>query len=198
VPSGRRAVGPAGVRTGLPTGVSGARPGTWDAGGMPDRSVPRDPTDAPAHAERLWLGPLGWACVAGFAAVMGVALWPVGVVPALVAAVGVLLVGIAVGVALATPVRVADGELRAGSAHLPLDLVGEVRALDAPATRAELGPALDARAHLCLRAWARTAVRLEVLDPADPTPYWVVSTRRPERLAAAITAGRTRPAARDA
>jgi hypothetical protein len=31
----------------------------------------------------------------------------------------------------------------------------------------------------------------------DPTPYWVVSTRHPERLAAAITAGRGRPATRD-
>jgi hypothetical protein len=50
---------------------------------------------------------------------------------------------------------------------------------------------------VCLRAWARTAVRVEVLDPADPTPYWLVSTRRPDELAAAIAAGRTRPAARD-
>jgi len=30
------------------------------------------------------------------------------------------------------------------------------------------------------------AVRLEILDPDDPTPYWVVSTRRPDRLIAAI------------
>jgi hypothetical protein len=29
-------------------------------------------------------------------------------------------------------------------------------------------------------------VRIEVLDPDDPTPYWVVSTRHPERLIAAL------------
>ena len=53
--------------------------------------------------------------------------------------------------------------------------------------------ALDARAHVCLRAWARTAVRVEVVDPADPTPYWLVSTRHPARLAAAIGRRAHRP-----
>lgn len=33
-----------------------------------------------------------------------------------------------------------------------------------------------------------TAVRVEVLDPEDPTPYWVVSTRRPMELAASLEA----------
>ncbi len=172
---------------------------------MPDSTAPRraagrdaaGPASAPAHTERLWPGPLGWVGVAGFALVMVIALWPVGATPALVAGGVVLLVGLGVAVALATPVRVADGELWAGSAHLPLAVAGDVRPLDVAATRTELGPALDARAHVCLRAWARTAVRGEVRDPADPTPYWLVSTRRPADLAAAITAGRTRPAARD-
>jgi len=172
---------------------------------MPDRPPPSSPSSSPSsgspapasaagatgYAERLWLGPLGWASVVGFAVVMAIALWPVGAVPAVAAAAVVLVVGIAVAVALATPVRVAGGELHAGSAHLPLDVVGEVRELDAAATRAELGPVLDARAHVCLRAWARTAVRVEVVDPADPTPYWLVSTRHPARLAAAIGSGRT-------
>jgi hypothetical protein len=29
-------------------------------------------------------------------------------------------------------------------------------------------------------------VRVPLLDPADPAPYWVVSTRHPEALAAAL------------
>jgi hypothetical protein len=29
-------------------------------------------------------------------------------------------------------------------------------------------------------------VRLEVTDPADPTPYWVFSVREPDRLLAAL------------
>jgi hypothetical protein len=33
-------------------------------------------------------------------------------------------------------------------------------------------------------------VRVEVSDAADPVPYWLVSTRRPQRLAAALQAAR--------
>jgi hypothetical protein len=155
-------------------------------------------TSAPAaYAERLWFGPVGWLSVLGGVAVAAIALYPVGTGAAAVGAVLALVVGAAAAWALATPVRVAGGELRAGPAHIPLELLGAPVALDAAATRAELGPRLDARAYVCLRAWARTAVRVQVVDPADPTPYWLVSTRRPGELAAAITAGRPRPAARD-
>ena len=156
------------------------------------------PTGTATHSERLWFGPLGWLGVVGFAGVLVIALYPVGVVPAVVAGVVTLAVGIAVAVGWATRVRVADGELWAGQAHLPLHLTGRVESLDAARTREELGPRLDARAYVCLRAWARTSVRVEVLDPADPTPYWLVSNRRPDELAAAVVAGRGRPATQDA
>ena len=48
------------------------------------------------------------------------------------------------------------------------------------------GPRLDARAYLCLRGWIPTGVRIALADPQDPTPYWLLSTRRPEALAAAL------------
>jgi Protein of unknown function (DUF3093) len=32
-----------------------------------------------------------------------------------------------------------------------------------------------------------TAVEITLADPADPVPYWLVSTRRPQQLAAALT-----------
>ena len=54
--------------------------------------------------------------------------------------------------------------------------------------RQELGPRLDARAYVCLRAWARTGVHVVLEDPQDPTPYWLVSTRRPQDLAQALRA----------
>jgi hypothetical protein len=158
-------------------------------GGMIDSAR----TSAPAaHAERLWFGPVGWLTVLGLAGIAWIALYPVGTGAAWVAAL-LALAGGAVGAwALATPVRVSGGELRAGPAHIPLELLGDPLPLDRAATREELGPRLDARAYVCLRAWARTAVRVPVLDPADPTPYWLVSTRHPQRLAAAVDAGRRR------
>ncbi|WP_298457005.1 DUF3093 domain-containing protein [uncultured Cellulomonas sp.] len=159
--------------------------------------VARPATPATTHDERLWFGPAGWVAVVAFALGAVVVLYPVGTTVAVTGGVVVLVVGLLVARAWATPVRVTDGELWAGSAHLPLAVVGEVTALDREATRAELGPRLDARAHVCLRAWARTAVRVELLDPQDPTPYWLVSTRHPAELAAAVAAGRDRPVARD-
>jgi hypothetical protein len=81
---------------------------------------------------------------------------------------------------------VSDGVLRAGSARIPVALLGPAQALDVAAMRHELGPGLDARAYVCLRAWARTGVRVALDDPADPTPYWLISTRRPQLLVEAL------------
>ena len=35
----------------------------------------------------------------------------------------------------------------------------------------------------------RTAVEITLDDPEDPVPYWLVSTRRPQQLAAALQGG---------
>ncbi|ROS30868.1 DUF3093 domain-containing protein [Cellulomonas sp. PhB150] len=147
------------------------------------------PGTAPAtHVffERLWLGPLGWFGVVALAGCLGVAALPVDALLALVVTVVATVALVALGLATTTTVSVTDGELLAGDAHIPLTLLGEVRELDADELRAELGPRLDARAHLCTRGWIHRAVRVELVDPADPTPYWIVSTRHPDALAAAL------------
>lgn len=81
---------------------------------------------------------------------------------------------------------VTDDELRAGNGRLPLGVVGEVRALDPQRTHLLLGPRLDPAAHLAIRGYVATAVQVRVDDPEDPVPYWLVSSRRPQRLAALI------------
>ncbi|WP_219417215.1 DUF3093 domain-containing protein [Pseudonocardia nigra] len=83
-------------------------------------------------------------------------------------------------------VRVADGELRVGDAALPLRYVGRVEVVAKADKQAALGPELDPAAFLMHRAWVGPVVRVEVTDPDDPTPYWVVSVREPERLLEAL------------
>ena len=83
-------------------------------------------------------------------------------------------------------VRVSDGVLRAGRAHIAVDLLGVPRWLDAEGTRRAMGVEADARAFLVTRPYLKRSVLLPVEDPRDPTPYWLVSTRNPERLAAAL------------
>jgi hypothetical protein len=86
-------------------------------------------------------------------------------------------------------IEVRDGELLAGAAHIGIDLLGPAESLDATATRRVAGPEADARAYLLLRPYLKESVRVPVLDPADPTPYWLLSTRRPHQLAAALGGG---------
>lgn len=95
-------------------------------------------------------------------------------------------------------VEVADGELRAGRAHIPLTLVGTPEPLDAMGTRRVAGVEADARAYLLLRPYLKQSVRVPILDPADPTPYWLVGSRRPKALAAAIAGTSVRDSSRKA
>lgn len=84
-------------------------------------------------------------------------------------------------------VRVQGGELRAGDAAIPLRHIGRVEVIrDRDARQVALGPDLDPAAHLLHRPWVRPVVRLEVLDPEDPTPYWVISVRDADGLVAAL------------
>src|SRR4051812_37691187 len=83
-------------------------------------------------------------------------------------------------------VSVRDGWLRAGRARIEAEHVGEVAALDAEETRRVAGPQADARAYLLLRPYLKRAVRVEITDPADPAPYWLVSSRHPDELAEAL------------
>lgn len=83
-------------------------------------------------------------------------------------------------------VVVADGELRAGRARIPLELLGPAEPLDKEETRRVHGVDADVRAFHVTRPYIHRSVRIPVEDPADPTPYWLVSTRHPQRLAEAL------------
>lgn len=147
---------------------------------------------APGFRERLVPGPGGFLAAAFAGVLVVVVLLPLS--PGAAWAAGALVaVGCAAGTVVAAPVvSVSDGVLRAGRAHVPVVLLGEVTVVaDRERRTAELGPHLDARAHVVLRSSIATAVRVALHDPQDPTPYWLVSTRRPEELAAAIRASRT-------
>lgn len=153
----------------------------------PDRPQAPDPSRPARFRERLSPGPGAWCGALGLGVIVAVALWPLAATASFVVGALVAAGTIVALVATAPVVAVDDGELRAGRAHAPLDALGEVTALGTPEEmRAALGPDLDARAYVCLRAWARTGVRVEVTDPTDPTPYWLLSTRRPDELAAAL------------
>jgi hypothetical protein len=149
------------------------------------------PTTVPPYRERLWPSP--WVFVAT-ALVIPAALLvflPISEYAGIVVAI-VLYAAVVVTLFATTPVvEVTDAEFGAGRAHLPLAIVKSATAFDGEDATAERGVRLDARAYLLIRGWVPGVVRVELDDPSDPTPYWLVSSRHPRRLAAAL--GRQTP-----
>jgi hypothetical protein len=112
---------------------------------------------------------------------------PPAVALGLAGALAALLVAALVGYGAAT-VSLVDGVFSAGRARIPVTFLREPQPLDAQATRRVAGVEADARAYLMLRPYVTTSVRVRLTDPADPTPYWLVSTRHPTLLADELTA----------
>ncbi|MEE6176290.1 DUF3093 domain-containing protein [Mycobacterium sp. 050134] len=80
-----------------------------------------------------------------------------------------------------------DGvELWAADAHLPITVVARSAEVAPSAKSAALGRQLDPAAYVLHRAWIGPMVLLVLDDPDDPTPYWLVSCRRPERVLSAL------------
>lgn len=75
---------------------------------------------------------------------------------------------------------------QAGRARIETGYLGSAVALSAADSKRLAGVDADARAFLVLRPYLGRAVRIEIQDPADPAPYWLVATRHPESLVAAI------------
>lgn len=133
-----------------------------------------------------------WVLAVGVGVAFALILFPFGPLP--------ILAGLVGGAALAmmgvssygsARIRVVAGSLLAGKARIPLDALGEAVVLDAQEAVAWRLHKADPRAFMLMRSYVPTALKVEVVDPADPTPYLYLSTRSPQRLADALTAVRT-------
>ena len=79
-----------------------------------------------------------------------------------------------------------ETELWVGAAHLPVSVIARSAEVPRSAKSAALGRQLDPAAYVVHRAWVGPMVLLVLDDPDDPTPYWLVSCRHPDRLLAAL------------
>lgn len=143
------------------------------------------------YDERLTV-PRSWWFLAGAVGVaMALILLPFGPLPLLAGLVGgAALSMMAVSSYGSARIRVVAGSLVAGKARIPVTALGEATVLDAAETVAWRSYKADPRAFMLLRAYVPTALKVDVTDPADPTPYVYLSTRSPKRLAEALEAVR--------
>lgn len=122
---------------------------------------------------------------------MALILLPFGTLPLLGGLVGGTAAAAVVASAYGSPrIRVVGDSLIAGEAKIPVTALGDAEVLDAEEARAWRTYKADTRAFLLLRSYIPTALKVEVTDPQDPTPYLYLSTREPERLAQALGTAR--------
>lgn len=134
----------------------------------------------------LWL--LVTAAVVG--PMVALTFTPLGSLPA-------LLIGAAAGVAVITvliaaspTIHVEETIVRAGRARIDARWLGEITAVTGEEARAARGPALPARGWHLIRGGIDGIVVVENIDPNDSVTAWTISTRTPDRLAAAIDAAK--------
>lgn len=151
---------------------------------------------APQYSERLTAPRSWWVVTALFGISGGLVMLPLGTLPMLGGLIGAAaLAGAVVSAYGSARIRVVAGSLVAGDARIPVGALGAAEVLDPEEARAWRSYKADPRAFMLLRGYVPTAVRIEVTDPADPTPYVYLSTRHPEELSAALAAVRTPEAA---
>lgn len=141
-----------------------------------------------AYQERLrvpwWWWSLALAATALLVTPVGLGapgpLRPVGIaVPVLAVGAGLWWLGrVRVAVAVPPARDTGGGELLVDDARLPVRFIRTVVPLDAAGRRELLGAAADPLAFVVQRPWIGGAVQVVLDDPADPTPYWLISTRR--------------------
>jgi hypothetical protein len=129
-----------------------------------------------------WLLAMPSAAILGATVYAGLAgPWPVIITAGLVAGCAALLIALSLGT-----LEIRDGTLRAGKAVLPLTAVTEVVCLDEKQTTRLRGPQADPAAHLYSRPFLKESVYLAVEPSSAAGPYWLVGTRHPAELAAAV------------
>lgn len=139
------------------------------------------------YREKLWPNVWMWIIAAGVSGAGILVFAPISAAAGFTAA-AVLFVIIAILLVLSTPTIVVTGDaLTVGRATIERKFIGAVEQFRGSEATAERGTRLNGLAYLCIRGWIDPVVKLEIIDPADNTPYWLTSTRRPDELTAALS-----------
>ncbi|MHB1234127.1 MAG: DUF3093 domain-containing protein [Microbacteriaceae bacterium] len=144
------------------------------------------------YRERLWASIWFYLALGLVIPASIVVFLPINPAVGIIAAIVLYGACVAVLIASSPVLEVTEDELRAGKARLPLRFAGDVEGFSEPEATLQRGQRLDARAWLLIRGWVGPVVRIDITDPGDPTPYWLVSTRHPERLCEALIQAKQR------
>lgn len=100
------------------------------------------------------------------------------------ALVAILMVG------LSPKITVQPGRLSVSGASVSTEFLGKVEVISKTEAFAEKGPRLNANAFLALQSSQKGLLKVYLTDSRDITPYWLISSRNPIKLAAWIDKAR--------
>jgi hypothetical protein len=75
-------------------------------------------------------------------------------------------------------IQVTQNLFKVKGAQIERKFIDRIEVLDEAQMRNERGILLNPKAFLALRFWIKTGVKIYLSDDRDPTPYWLISSRK--------------------
>lgn len=142
------------------------------------------------YSERLSPSPAAWLIAPGVGLVFLIMFLPTS--QAVAIGVGLATAALTAGWlwTLAARITLSSTHLTVGRARIELEALGEMEVCSPAEMTHYMGPGSDARSYVLTRPWVHGGVYVEQVDPRDPTPYWLFSSRFPQEFAQALTKAR--------
>ena len=143
---------------------------------------------------RETMRPAAWLYIAAILVIPAIilVLAPINMLFGIILSIVVYVTIVTLMVVKSPSIELTGDTLRVGKASIARSHLGAASAFSGSYAIEQRGTKLDARAWMMFTGWVDAVVRLEITDPLDPTPYWLISTRNPEAFVAAL---RDRPLA---
>jgi len=139
---------------------------------------------SPIFQEKLtwswWL----WSFTVFMAASLSLAIWAaLGFVGALILSVVQLVLLLIAAKQSSLTITLTKGWLLVGPAAIERAFIHNFMPLDFKEFKRIRGVDADPASYLQIRFWVNTAIKIDLRDPKDKTPYWLISTNRANELA---------------
>ena len=118
---------------------------------------------------------------------LGIAIWAaMNTIAAVIVMTPLTLATVAIYFIASLVIEIDEIELRVGKAHIDKKFCGEVRVLTPAQMSLQRTREADPAAYLAIRFWTAHGVKIEINDDRDQTPYWLITSKRGEKLAKAL------------
>ena len=105
---------------------------------------------------------------------------------ALVAFIVATIAIVYIAIAMRSTITLDGDELRIDRAHIEIKYLGSATVVDSQTMRLLRTRDADPAAYLAIRFWMPKGIKITVVDPRDPTPYWLITSKRGEEIAALL------------